>query len=467
MSGVGNVANAEDFQQALISAYQNNPLLLAERARVREIDENYVQAQAAGRFTLNAAGSYGQSRTTNSSAFFSSTTDNIPRTGQVTIIQPLYQGGRVRGLKAQAKAGILAARQNLRDIEQNVLLSAATAYLDVLRDEEVAHIRRNNVKVLSRQLIAAQDRFEFGVGTRTDTAQANSRLAASEIGLANADASLAVSRAAYVRYVGHIPQALSLPPQFILPPGLAQAQAKAREHNPGLVASRYNEQVASATIKIAKARGRPSVSLNGNLQGVRDTGGGIASSEAASITAELRIPLYSGGANRSQLRAAQQAKIRSRFETREVEQTVVQLVANLWAQKDAASQTLESSLKQVDAATVAFEGVELEQQVGTRSTLDVLDAEQELLNAKLAVVQAVRNVGAAQYQLLAVMGGFDAYSLGLAVTVYDPQQNFNRVSKSPFGKFIPDGFEGLIGAEKPDLVHLKPGPRETTVEEIK
>jgi outer membrane protein len=439
-----NIASAENLQDALISAYRNNPLLMAERARVRETDENYVQAQAAGRFNLNVDGSYGQSRTTSSSVFFSSTTDNVPRSGQLTIVQPLYQGGRVRGLKAQAKAGILAARQGLRNTEQNVLLAAATAYLDVLANEEAARIRRNNVKVLARQKLAAEDRFEFGAGTRTDTAQADSRLAAAQIGLANADAALASSRAAFVRYMGHVPESLSSPMLVELPETLTGAQLKARENNPQLIAARFNEDVNAAAIRVARANGRPTISLNGSLQGSRDTGNGVTSSEGASITAQIRVPIYSGGANRSGVRAAKQARIRSKFETREAEQATDQAVANLWAQMQAAQRTLTGSLRQVAAAEIAFEGVELEQQVGTRSTLDVLDAEQELLNAKLSVVQATRTLRATQYQMLAAMGGFDAYSLQLDVTHYDPQANFDQVTKSPFSHLVPEFVDDVL-----------------------
>lgn len=434
-------AMAEDFQQALVSAYQHNPRLMAERARVREIDENYVQAQAAGRFTINTDLSVGETRTetqTLPSFFGNGVFKGTPHSAQLSIVQPLYQGGRVKGLKAQAKAGILSARQGLRNAEQNLLLSAATAYLDVLRDEEAASIRRNNVRVLTRQKIAAQERFNVGEGTRTDIAQADTRLAASEIGLANADASLAVSRAAYVRFVGHTPANLTKPPQYILPATLPAALNRGRANNPQLIAARYNENAAQSAIAIAKSAGRPNLSLNGTLQGARESSANILRSEAATITAQLRIPIYSGGLNRSRVRAAKQAKIRSKFETRDTEQAVDQTVANLWAQVVASQRSLVASKKQVAAAEIAFEGVELEQQVGTRNTLDVLDAEQELLDAKLSVIQTERNFNVATYQLLVTIGGFDAYSLQLPVDRYDPSINYDRVTVSPLGKYLPD-----------------------------
>lgn len=456
-TALSSASAAEDFTGALVSAYQNNPRLMAERARVREVDENYVQAQAAGRVNASIAGSYGRTLTEiESQSFFGGTSVSddwlTPRTGQLSVVKPLYQGGRVKGLKAQAKAGILSARQGLRNTEQNILLSAATAYLDVLRDEETARIRRNNVNVLSRQMQAANDRFDVGEGTRTDIAQAETRLAAAEIGLASADAQLAVSRSAYVRFVGHAPEQLAVPPQFALPENLADAQTRGRANNPQLVAARYNENATQSSILVAKAAGRPVLSLNGALQGSRRTSANVPRSESASVTAQIRIPLYAGGGNQSRVRAAKHANTRSKFETRELERALDQAVADLWAQVIAAERSLVASRKQVAAAEVAFEGVELEQQVGTRSTLDVLDAEQELLNAKLAVVQAERNLNVTGYQLLVTMGGFDAYSLQLPVDYYDPQQNLDEVSGNPFAKkYLPRPLANIV-KEVPEVL---------------
>jgi outer membrane protein len=455
-------AAAEDFQQALVSAYNTNPRLMAERARVREIDENYVQAQAQGRINASISTSIGRTLVESETAsLFGGTSSSddwlSPQSGQLSIVKPLYQGGRVKGLKAQAKAGILSARQGLRNTEQNVLLSAATSYLDVLRDEETARIRRNNVRVLTRQKFASQDRFDVGEGTRTDIAQSDARLAAAEIGLAQADAQLAISRASYVRFVGNIPENLTKPPQFELPATLHEAQLRGRANNPQLVASRYNENAAQSAIHVAKSAGKPSLSLNGAVQGATDSSANVPRSESASITARLNIPLYAGGLNQSRVRAAKQAKIRSRFETRELERALDQTVANLWAQVIAAQRSLVASRKQVEAAEIAFEGVELEQQVGTRSTLDVLDAEQELLNAKLSVVEAERNFDVAGYQLLVTIGGFDSYSLQLPVERYDPETNYNIVTENAFiNKYYPGAIRSAV-SDIPETFDFVPG----------
>lgn len=437
----GQPAYSEDFTQALVSAYRKNPRLMAERARVKEADENYVQAQAQNRFTVNGNATIGRERREGGSFFSQAPSKTTPKTAQLTIAKPLYQGGRVRGLKAQAKASINSARESLRNAEQNVLLAAATAYLDVLRDEEAAKIRRNNVRVLTQQGFAAQDRFDVGEGTKTDIAQARARLASAESGLAQADAQLATSRAAFVRYMGHMPEQLQKPPTFILPATLREAQLLARANNPQMIASRFNENAAQAAVFVAKSAGRPTVALQGILQGTRDSANGISRSDSMSVVAQLRVPLYQGGLNQSRVRAAKHAANRARFESRDIEIAIDQAIANLWAQLDAAKQSLKSSHKQVEAAQLAFEGVKLEQEVGTRNTLDVLNAEQELLNARLAVVDAERALNVATLQMLVTMGAFDADALQLPVDLYDPEANFKAVTKDPFMYYVPDFVE--------------------------
>lgn len=439
----GSTVQAETLQEALASAYRNNPQLMAERARVREIDENYVQAHAQGRFTANAQASAGitttKFRTFTAGSFFSPaervlTKDTfVPRSFAITGQKPLYQGGRVRSLKGQAKYGILAARENLRNTEQSVLLSAATAYADVLQDEAIAGIRRNNVRVLTRQGDAARDRFDVGAGTRTDIAQADSRLAASEIGLATADANLAESRATYYRIMGHMPEQLERLPDFGVPPTVEAAIEMALTYNPQLEASRYAQDAAKFGIDVAKSVGRPTISLQTFTQISTDQGGAVLGQESIGLTANLSIPLMTGGLQASRVRAAKAAETRTIFETRNVEDAVQERVTSIWVQLEGSKRALAASQRQIDAANVAYEGVEIEQQVGTRSALDVLNAEQEVLNARLAFTQSQRNVDILEFQLLVLVGAFDALSLQVPVEIYNPADNFNEVSTlSPF-----------------------------------
>ncbi|WP_427451137.1 TolC family outer membrane protein [Litorimonas sp. WD9-15] len=461
---IPETASAEDLQSALVSVYNKNPRLLAERARLREVDENYIQARAQGRFTISGSGSYSKAwiETPAQDSFFgppaegTNTEYGAPKQGAVQVVQPLYQGGRVKALKRQAKLGILSAREGLRAQENNIFTAAANAYVDVLRDEEAARIRRNNVRVLSRQLQAATDRFDVGEGTRTDIAQSESRLALSEAGLAQADAQLAASRASYFRIVGRLPRDLSQPPEFIIPPTLQDAITAARDNNPQLMAAYYNEASSRAAIDVAKAAGRPVVSLNGSLSRSRDQLLGFNESDNAALTANITIPIYSGGQNQSRVRQAKHAKTRLAFETRDTELAVDQTITQIWAQLEAARIVLDTSERQQRAAEVAFEGVTLEQTVGTRTQLDVLDAEQEVLNARLSVVNAQRELNSATYSLLSTIGVFDAEGIRLDVDRYQPEQNLDAISYDGLAEaadaYVPE-FVQKIGRQVPNIVN--------------
>ena len=435
-------ANAtETLQDALATVYRTNPRLLGERARLREVDENYIQARAQGRPQLSLGGeaSYTTTRTPESTSFFGisgGTESGTPYSAQLSLVQPIYQGGRIRALRKQAKASILAARAGLENAENNIFLATANAYVDVLRDEATADIRRNNVRVLTRQLTASNDRFEVGEGTRTDIAQSESRLAAAEAGLAQADAQLAVSRAQYERIVGRAPGRLAPAPNFALPPTLDEAIRRARDNNPQLLAAYYSELAGEAAIDVAKSAGRPSVSLNGTVAGARDQILGIEQSDQAVLAARVNVPIFSGGANKSRVRQAKHAKARLAYETRDTERAVDQTVAQIWAQMDAARRIVQTAQRQVAAADIAFEGVTLEQQVGTRDQLDVLNAEQEVLNARLTLVNAERNLDSAVFQLLSVIGVLDADGIALPVETYDEGAYLRNVA-----------YDGLARAE--------------------
>lgn len=453
-------AQAETLQEALISAYQTNPSLKAERARVKETDEDYVQARAQGRLNSSLSASVSrQAFRAPSQGFFGPPSgrtieDGQPRSLGLQFIQPIYQGGRVKALKQQAKSGIFAAREGLRSAEQNLFVSVATAYVDVLRDEETARIRRNNVSVLARQEQAALDRFDVGEGTLTDIAQAQSRQAAANIGLAQADAQLAISRAAYERLVGHPPVDLQAVPDFALPATLREAVEIGAANNPQLGATLFSIEAAKAGIAVAKSAGKPTFSLNGSLSNQRAQLGAFRESDSASLMAQLNIPLYAGGANKSRVRQAKSTVERLNYEAKDIKNAVQQTVTQIWASLTAAKASLVAAKEQVRTAEVAFEGVTLEQQVGTRDTLDVLNAEQELLNAKLSVVSAERTVDATSYQLLSTLGGFDADSLQLPVDYYDPAANFNEVKRGKLeravDRYVPVAAQ-KIGRQLPNI----------------
>ena len=467
-----STAQAEDLQTALISVYETNPRLLAERARLREIDETYVQARAAGRPTISGTGSISQSGVNfpggaavftggavgSSDADFS--VSGRPNEIGVQIVQPLYQGGRVKAQKEEAKLSILAARENLRAQENQLFLSAASAYADVRRDLEATRIRRNNVRVLSRQLEAAKARFEVGAGTQTDIAQSESRYALAEAGLAQADAQLAVSQASFVRLVGWPATRLTAPPIYTLPPSLPDAIAAARENNPQLIGAYFNEAAGRAAIDVAKAAGRPTVSLSGGFSRQREQLSQLQAIDGASITAQVTVPIYSGGANTSRRRQAEHAKTRLAFETRDTELGIDQSVTQIWAQLTAARASLEAAKRQVSATQLAFEGVTLEQTVGTRDQLDVLNAEQETLNAQLSVIEAERNVSVATYQLLSTIGVFDAEGIRLPVNGYDPNENLELIRyqglSEKLDRYAPD-FVKRLGRKLPGDIQKPEG----------
>ena len=457
--GVSCIGQAETFEEALISAYNTHPQLLAERARLREIDETYVQARAQGRLSadINANTGFSESQLTQSSVFGGPTTtsNNLkPHSGQIQFVQPLYTGGRVSALKQQARQGILAARQNLRNIEQEIFLTTATAYVDVIRDENVALLRRQNVRVLDKQEVASLERFRLGDGTKTDIAQSRSRIAGAEIGLAQADAQLASSRALYTEAVGHPPNALTPAPNFIIPDTLEEAKSLARQNNPQLIAAKFNEKAGDAAIEIAKSAYRPTVSINGSYQASEGVSVNQIESETSSIVAQLSIPLLTGGATGSQLRSAKHARTRLTFETRTAQRTLDRQVAQLWGQLEATKRSLVASQTQAEAAQGALKGVELEKKVGTRTTLDVLDAEEELLNAQLSVVQVKRDLDVIHFQLLTFLGAFDAEALRLATDYYDPTANFRSVKykgqDALIDRFVPE-FVQDIGGHLPDI----------------
>jgi outer membrane protein len=469
----GPAYQADTLQSVLASVYTSNPQLLIERARLREIDENYVQARAAGRPQLSLGASITRQATRgpddNPSPFNPDAGNWVsvtPRAAQVDVLQPLYQGGRVKALKQQAKAGILAARAGLEGAENSVFLAAASAYVDVLRDEEAARIRRNNVRVLDRQLEAADARFEVGEGTRTDIAQSQSRLAAAEAGLAQADAQLEVSRARFVRLVGRMPDRLSPVPEIVLPQTLDRARALARENSPQILAAYFNELAGEAAIDVAKAAGRPSLSLQGSIARQRGSFLGFSDADQALVGAQLSVPIFSGGANESRVRQAKHARTRLGFETRDAERALDETITQVWAQLDASQRILATSRLQVEAAETAFEGVQLERDVGIRTQLDVLDAEQETLNAQLSLLQAQRNLDVAAFQLLATIGVFDTDGLSLAVDAYDPDDNLEDVLDDDFKRFADKVVPDQIRADEPsdlDLQLLKPARDEEPI----
>lgn len=437
-------AQAENLLDALASAYATNPALQAERAGLRAVDEAVPQALAGWRPSLTASGSWGTVETDADSslpaAFGGSGVNNTdPMTGTLTLTQNVFTGGRTLYGARQAESSVLAGRETLRNVEQSILLSTVTAYMDVVRDTAVVELRTKNVEVLQRQLEASQDRFRVGEITRTDVAQSEARLSLSQSNLILAEAALTASRAAYERVVGQAPGSLeAAPPLPALPQSEAQAMELAISGNPALEASRHADRAAQHAIDVAKGGLLPTVSFNAQVQHQEDPSTTTARTTTTSLLGQVSIPLYQSGAQYSAVREAKQRASQARLQMSDSRRQVEEGVRNGWEQLRATRAAIRSNREQVRANEIALDGVRQEAQVGSRTTLDVLDAEQELLDSQVALVSAERDEYVAGYSLLSAIGQLSARELSLAVDLYDPRENYEDVKHQWIGYGIID-----------------------------
>lgn len=441
-------ALAQDtLPDAIGLAYRTNPTLLAQRANQRALDETIVQARAGLRPSVDVSVSAGYSATrtqggpreidTNGDGI-PDTVINVPTTtsdsnsgsASIGLSQTLYSGGRISLGIGAAEANILAGRENLRSVEQQVLASVIQVYADVLRDEEILRIRQENLAVLERQLDEAEARFEVGEITRTDVAQAEARLAQSQADLANAQAQLSVSRATYAAVVGQTPGRLApLPPLPGLPDDFDIALDIALAENPGIRAAQYGLVVAESNVALARAEYLPSVRLSASYGGTASDLSNFDLSDRTSFQAgaTLSVPLFTGGLNQSRVAQALERANAAQIAVEGERRSVLQSVSSAYAQVISARSTLRAGEEAVRAATVAAEGVRQEAQVGLRTTLDVLNGELELRSAQIALVSARRNEYVAMAQLLLAMGRLDVTLLVPDADVYDPATNYQRV----------------------------------------
>lgn len=431
-------ANAESLFDALASAYQTNPALLAERAGLRATDEQVPQALAGWRPSITATGSYGSVETDSSSSIplagFGGKQTFDPMTGQVSVSQNVFTGGRTLYGARQAESSVMAGRENLRNVEQDVLLTGVTAYMDVVRDLAVVELRRKNVEVLQRQLEASQDRFRVGEITRTDVAQSEARLSLSESNLIRAEAALTASRAAYERAVGHAPGSLEkAPPLPALPQSEAEAMQFAIAVNPALEAARHADRAAQHAVTVAKGGLLPTVTVDASYEHSEEPSSTTARSTTTSVLGTIRIPLYQSGSQYSAIREAKHLESQQRLLMADTQRQVEEAVRNAWEQLRATRAAIASNREQVRANEIALDGVRQEAQVGSRTTLDVLDAEQELLDSQVSLVSAERDEYVAAYSLLSATGQLSARDLGLSVQLYDPTENYDDVKHQLIG----------------------------------
>lgn len=431
-------AAAESLADAIAAAYENNPTLQAQRATQRALDENYVQARTGWRPTLNVSGqaAWAETRTPRealTNPFTQRTIENgRSATAAVTFSQPLWTGGRVAAAVTAAQADILAGRENLRRIEAQILGQVIQAYADVRRDQAALAIRAENVKVLTRQLEESQARFDVGEVTRTDVAQSQARLAQAQALFQQAQAQLSATRATYAQVVGRNPGELEPEPSlgYLLPADPDQAFSVAEENNPQLRAQQFTEQASRARVAGARAERMPNVSAQSTL---RFNSGRDEPYERDLYNREftagvnVTVPLFSGGLVSSRIRQAVERNTTDRLTTEAVRRNVLQSITSAWSQLIAARANITSSEEQVRAARIAAEGTRQEQQVGLRTTIDVLNAEQELRQAELNQVTARRDEYVAAATVLSGMGRLEAKNLTPSVPQYDPARNFRRL----------------------------------------
>lgn len=423
-------AVAEDLRDAIILAYQTNPTLLAQRSQQRATDESYVQARAGLRPQVDATAGVGYVRQWPAPLFGSDESNSTSATVQLS--QPLYTGGRVAHGIDTAMAGVERGRENLRSVEQQIMLRVIQAYADVIRDTEILRIRETNLGVLQRQLEEAQARFEVGEITRTDVAQAQARLAASESDLAGARAQLEISRAGYTAVVGQAPGTLEALPDLPSTPGdFDVALDIALTGNPDLRAAMWNLEAADAAVAAARSEYLPSAGLSATY-GTAGTAQpfGLDDQQTLRAGVNVSVPLYAAGIHSSRVRQALEQSNAAQLGVEGARRTVLQDVASSYAQVLSANSALTASEQQVRAARIAAEGVRQEAQVGLRTTLDVLNQELELRNAEIAYVSSQRNRYVAQALLLSAMGGLEGPDLVGEVPAYDPSDNFNRVRRA-------------------------------------
>jgi outer membrane protein len=431
---LGGVARGQTLEAALSQAYANNPTLQTSRAQLRVVDENVPQALAGWRPSVTLSGSAGYNQGTARSRGNYADTDRQIGSLAATVTQPLYNGGRTRAGIRRAENQVLAQRARLLGTEQQVLSDVVAAYVAVIRDQETLRLNVNNVQVLQRQLDATNERFRVGEITRTDVAQAESRLAGARATRANAEGTLQTSRATFARLVGVAPERLAAPQPLRAAVGSAREAAEMAAVNaPNVVAALFDEAAAREQIDLQFSTLLPQVSLQ--AQGYRSDNQQTPHTRGTgeTITATLSVPLYQGGAEHAAVRQARQQAQQARQVVDDQRRAAMQQATQAWESLASARAQVDSVRAQIRAAEIALDGVQREAVVGSRTTLDVLNAEQELLNARVTLVQALAAVVTNSYTLAGAVGRLTARDLALPVPLYDMEAYYRTVRSKWFG----------------------------------
>jgi outer membrane protein len=444
-------AAANTIEWSLVQAYQHNPTINAQRAAVRAADEAVPQALSGYRPRLSATANIGEqssdqsskSATSNGTTYSRIAGSSAVQNYGATLTQNVLNGFQTANRTRQAESQVSGARETLRNTEQQVLLSAATAYMNLLRDSAILDLQRRNVEVLQEQMRQTRDRFNVGEVTRTDVAQSESRLAAGRSFLLTAESNYTTSRSTYRQVIGVEASKLAAaaPVDRLSPTTLPQAISEARAAHPLVTIAQFTVDAAVLQVKINEGALYPSL----NVVGVAQKGYGSASSLnvletfSGSMTGQLSIPIYQAGSEYSVIRQAKETLSQRRIDLETAREQARQTVVSSWGQLAAAKAQIQATQAQVAAAEIALNGVREEARVGQRTTLDVLNAQQELVNARVSLVTAQRDRVVASYSLLAATGRLSAQVLGLAVPLYDPVVHYHQVRDNWIGLRTPDG----------------------------
>ena len=437
---------AETVGGALVKAYFNNPDINQQRAAVRASDENIPKATAGYRPTVTAEADAAISQTYAGLPAAAGGNQSIysrPRGYGLTINQTLWNGERTFNSVRGAESGVMAARETLRNTEQNVLLDGVTDYMNVLRDTAILGLDRNNVEVLQEQLRQTKDRFAVGEVTRTDVAQAEASLAGAQATALSAQSTLQTSIANYRQVIGEEPKSLApvKPLDKPLPKNLTQAIAISQVEHPAIVGSLHGVDAAALNIKVIEGALYPTVGLTGSVSQRFDLSGEAVPNSAftASVMAQITVPIYDGGTTYASTRQAKEQLGQQELQTDLQRDKVRAAVVSAWGLNENSIGIIRSAKAQVAAAEIALAGIREEAKVGQRTTFDVLTAQQTLLNARVQLVSAQHDQVVASYAVMSAIGRLSTANLGLAATQYDPKVHFDQVKDKWFGLRTPDG----------------------------
>jgi outer membrane protein len=436
-------ASAESILGALSKAYQNNSQLNSARAGVRITDEGVAIAKSGYRPTIAGSASIDYSNTRSSGQTVRLGTANFG----IQLNQTLFDGFQTRNNVSAAEAQVQASNENLRNTEQNILLAAATAYMDVIRDRQIAALTEQNLKALTEQVRAARSRLEVGEGTRTDVAQADASRSAAVAKASAARAQALASAATYHQLIGEEPGKLKAasPLAKLLPRSLDSAIGIAAAEHPAILANEHLVDAASYSVKSSEGALLPQVSASAGVsQLYRDQSPSSFSnpngdSTSASIGATLTIPIYTGGRVDALVRQSKETLGQARIEVDVSRDQVRNAVTSAWTQYTAAREGVDANRALVSAAQLALNGVIEERNVGQRTTLDVLNAQNDVITAQINLVNSEHDVVVASYYILASIGHLSTERLGLQVAKYHPEEHYNAVKDKWYGLRTPDG----------------------------